>query len=62
MYQHKREKGTEWFDLNQEDLNKIKKELTREGMILYLTTEVKYPANPYKIIHHKNGTKAVIFK
>jgi hypothetical protein len=49
-------------NLSQEDLNKIKKELTREGMILYLTTEVKYPANPYKIIHHKNGTKAVIFK
>jgi hypothetical protein len=49
-------------NLNEEDLNKIKKELTKEGMILYLTTGEKYPANPYKIIHHKNGTKAVIFK
>ena len=49
-------------NLNVEDLNKIKKELTKEGMILYLTTEDKYPANTYKIIHHKNGTKAVIFR
>jgi hypothetical protein len=49
-------------NLNEEDLNKIKKELTKEGMILYLTTEEKYPVNTYKIIHHKNGTKAVIFR
>ena len=49
-------------NLNEEDLNKIKKELTKEGMISYLTTEEKYPVNTYKIIHHKNGTKAVIFR
>lgn len=49
-------------NLNEEELNKVKKELTKEGMILYLTTEDKYPANAYKIIHHKNGTKAVIFR
>jgi len=49
-------------NLSEEELNKVKKELTKEGMILYLTTEDKYPANAYKIIHHKNGTKAVIFR
>jgi hypothetical protein len=30
MYQHKREKGTEWFDLNQEDLNKIKSIMAKD--------------------------------
>jgi len=28
--------------LSEEELNKVKKELTKEGMILYLTTEDKY--------------------
>ncbi len=49
-------------NLNEEELNKVKKELTKEGMILYFTAEEKYPANAYKIIHHKNGIKAVIFR
>jgi len=30
MYQHKREKGTEWFDLNEEDLNKIKSIMAKD--------------------------------
>ncbi len=49
-------------NLNEEEINKVKKELTKEGMILYFTAEEKYPANAYKIIHHKNGIKAVIFR
>jgi hypothetical protein len=31
-------------------------------MILYFTKGEDYPPNSYKIILHKNGTKAILFK
>lgn len=44
------------------DLLRIKRELTKEGMILYFTTKENLPANVYKIILHQDGIKAVLFR
>lgn len=44
------------------DLQRIKRELTKEGMILYFTTKENLPANVYKIILHQDGIKAVLFR
>ena len=46
----------------EDELTRIKRELTKEGMILYFTMGEEYPPNSYKIILHKNGTKAILFR
>lgn len=47
---------------SEDELTRIKRELTKEGMILYFTMGEEYPPNSYKIILHKNGTKAILFR
>ena len=49
-------------DLKKAEIEKIKKTLSPQGMILLFTREENKVQNPYKIILHEDGTKAVLFR
>lgn len=49
-------------DCKDTEIEKIKKTMSPQGMILFFTDkEIKFQ-NPYKIIHHEDGIKAVLFR
>jgi hypothetical protein len=49
-------------DIKDAEIEKIKKTMSPQGMILYFTKNQIKIQNPYKIIHHEDGIKAVLFR
>jgi hypothetical protein len=49
-------------NLKQQEIEKIKKTMSSQGMILFFTDKEIKIQNPYKIIHHEDGVKAVLFR
>jgi len=49
-------------DIKDSEIDKIKKTMSSQGMILYFTKNPVKIQNPYKIIHHEDGIKAVLFR
>ena len=49
-------------DIKDAEIEKIKKTMSPQGMILFFTKNQIKIQNPYKIIHHEDGIKAVLFR
>ena len=49
-------------DCKEAEFEKIKKTMSSQGMILFFTDKEVKIQNPYKIIHHEDGIKAVLFR
>lgn len=49
-------------DCKETEFDKIKKTMSPQGMILFFTDKEVKIQNPYKIIHHEDGIKAVLFR
>lgn len=49
-------------DVKESEIEKIKKTMSPQGMILFFTDKEVKIQNPYKIIHHEDGIKAVLFR
>lgn len=49
-------------DCREIEFEKIKKTMSPQGMILFFTDKEIKIQNPYKIIHHEDGIKAVLFR
>lgn len=49
-------------DVKESEIEKIKKTMSPQGMILFFTDKEVKIQNPYKIIHHEDGVKAVLFR